>query len=200
MSVFKLPDSLCDELTGMIRIYWWGQKEGKHKMAWLSWEKMCTPKDKGELGFRDLKAFNLAPLAKQGWRLQMNSYFLVHRVLKARYFPNTNFLHMELGSKPSFAWRSILAAQSVVNSGYRWQVGDGKSIGIWTDRWLPRPSTFRVLTPPAQLPANTRVEYPIDQENGNWNLDMMHQIFLQDDATSILSIPLSRQMPHDCMI
>ena len=87
-----------------------------------------------------------------------------------------------------------------MNSGYRWQVGDGKSIDIWIDRWLPRPSTFRVLTPPAQLPANTRVESLIDQENGDWNLDLIHQTFLQDDATSILSIPLSRHKPQDRMI
>ena len=89
-------------------------------MAWLSWEKMCAPKDKGWLGFRDLKAFNLALLAKQGWQLQMNSHSLVHRVLKARYFLETDFLHAELGTKPSFAWRSILAAQPVVNLGYHW--------------------------------------------------------------------------------
>ena len=89
-------------------------------MAWLNWEKMCAPKDKGGLGFRDLKAFNLALLAKQGWQLQMNSHSLVHRVLKARYFLETDFLHAELGTKPSFAWRSILAAQPVVNLGYHW--------------------------------------------------------------------------------
>ena len=28
MSTFKLPDSLCDELTGMIRRFWWGPKGG----------------------------------------------------------------------------------------------------------------------------------------------------------------------------
>ena len=66
MSVFKLPNSLCDELAGMIRKFWWGQKEGENKMAWLSWDKMCTPKEKRGLGFRDLKAFNLALLANIG--------------------------------------------------------------------------------------------------------------------------------------
>ena len=56
-------------------------KDGKNKMAWLSWEKMCAPKEKGGLGFQDLIAFNLALLAKQGWHLQMNPNSLVHRVL-----------------------------------------------------------------------------------------------------------------------
>ena len=36
MSVFKFPDSLCDDMTRMIRRFWWGQKNGQNKMAWLS--------------------------------------------------------------------------------------------------------------------------------------------------------------------
>ena len=26
MSCFKLPDALCEELTSMVRNFWWGQK------------------------------------------------------------------------------------------------------------------------------------------------------------------------------
>ena len=130
----------------------------------------------------------------------MNSNSLVHRVLKVCYFPNTDFLHVELGTKPSFAWRSIFATQTVVQSGYRWQVGDSKSIGVWTNRWLPRPSTFRVLTPPTLLPVNTTVDSPTNQESGEWNLNLINQVFFHEDATSILSIPLSRHKPKDRMI
>ena len=64
---------------------------------------MCTPKKDGGLGFRDLRAFNKAPLAKQGWRLQTNTHSLLHRVFKARYFPGHDFLNAELGRKPSYA-------------------------------------------------------------------------------------------------
>nr|XP_023924678.1 uncharacterized protein LOC112036084 [Quercus suber] len=78
-------------------------------MAWLSWDKMCLSKEEGGLGFRDLKAFNHALSAKRGWRLQTNTTSLVHKVFKAWYFFDEDFLSAELGNHPSFAWRSILA-------------------------------------------------------------------------------------------
>ena len=67
----------------------------------------------------------------------------MYLVLKARYFPNCDYLNVELGPKPSFAWGSIIVAQSVVKAGYRWQVGDGFSVRIWLDKWLPKPTTFK---------------------------------------------------------
>ena len=41
--------------------------DGKTKMTWLSWDKVCTSKKEVVLGFCDLKAFHVALLAKQGW-------------------------------------------------------------------------------------------------------------------------------------
>ena len=64
MSCFKLPNGLCDEMTRMVRQFWWGQVKNEKKVAWMSWERMCLLKDKGGMGFRDLKSFILALLAK----------------------------------------------------------------------------------------------------------------------------------------
>ena len=51
MSVFKLPDVICDEMTSLVCNFSWGQSNEKNKMAWLSWDKMCTPKDEGGMFF-----------------------------------------------------------------------------------------------------------------------------------------------------
>ena len=125
MNCFKLPASLCNELNSLIRNFWWGQREKERKLAWIAWEKMCTPKAERGMGFKDLRAFNLALLAKQGWRLTQNTESLAHRVLKARYFPESNFLEAQIGKKPSYTWRSLMAAKKVLRRGLRWNIGNG---------------------------------------------------------------------------
>ena len=102
MTVFKLSNALCDEMTSMVRNFWWGQTHERTKMAWLSWDKICLLKEEGGLGFQDLKAFNLTSLAKQGWRLQNCTNTLVHKVFKAWYFPNGDFLSTEASNGQNY--------------------------------------------------------------------------------------------------
>ena len=64
MNCFKLSDALCHDLNSMVSQFWWGQKDKEQKMAWTSWDNLCRPKAEGGMGFKDLKAFNLALLAK----------------------------------------------------------------------------------------------------------------------------------------
>ena len=76
----------------MVSGFWWGQRNKEKKMVWVAWEKLCTPKVEGGMGFKDLKAFNLTLLAKQGWRILTNPNSLSHKVLKAKYFAESNFM------------------------------------------------------------------------------------------------------------
>ncbi|KAL0402425.1 UNVERIFIED_CONTAM: hypothetical protein Slati_4272400 [Sesamum latifolium] len=60
--------------------------------------------------------------------------------------------HRYLGRRPSFTWRSIMAAHDLFRAGCRWRVGTGETIRVWRDPWLPRPRSFRPITPtPASL-------------------------------------------------
>jgi hypothetical protein len=64
MSVFKLPMALCDDLTRLIRDFWWGSERGKRKMHWVSWDVLVRPKPHGGMGFRDMRIFNQDLLAR----------------------------------------------------------------------------------------------------------------------------------------
>ena len=162
MSCFQLPQGLCDYLKGMMRGFWWGQKHQEAKIAWVDWKQMCYLKSRGGLGFRNLQAFNLAMLAKQAWRILTNPSSLIARVLKARYFPTDDILSATLGSSPSYSWRSIFNSLGVIRKGTRWRVGNGKQIHIWDDKWLPTPSTHKVISPPINLPIYPMVSSLID--------------------------------------
>ena len=37
MGCFLLPKSLSDDMEGMMRNFWWGQKHQESKIAWVSW-------------------------------------------------------------------------------------------------------------------------------------------------------------------
>ena len=140
--------------------------KAKRKMTRLKWDKLCEPKFKGGMSFRDLHAFNFALLAKQRWRLQQGKNSLFYRVFKNKYFHDEEFIHAKKGHHPSFAWRSIWAAQSLIRDGVKWQVANGKSISIWKDKWTNTPSTFRIVSPQRLLPMEATVNVLIDAENG----------------------------------
>lgn len=128
MSSFQLPKGPCDEIERMMRTFLWGQRQQESKIAWVSWKKMCTSKLKGSMGFRNLQAFNLVILTKQGWRLLSNPYSLVAKIYKAKYYPHGDVFNSKLGSNPSYAWRSIFHSLEMIRKGTCWRVGTGRSI------------------------------------------------------------------------
>ncbi|XP_075659081.1 putative mitochondrial protein AtMg00310 [Castanea sativa] len=117
MSCFLLPKGLCDDIEGMMRRFWWGQRDQESKIAWVSWQKLCKSKLEGGIGFRNLQAFNLAMLAKQGWRPLSNPYSLIARIYKARYYPHGDVLNSKPQCNPSYAWRSIFQALEAIRKG-----------------------------------------------------------------------------------
>ena len=51
-------------------------------------------------------------------------------------------MEAELGSNPSYVWHSLLSAREFIWVGSVWKIGDGSSVCIQTQKWLPYPSTF----------------------------------------------------------
>lgn len=70
-------------------------------MHWVSYEKLCKPKNKGGFGFKDLGDFNQAMLAKQAWRLVSDPQSLVSRIYKAQCYKRNDFLEAGVWVRPS---------------------------------------------------------------------------------------------------
>ena len=101
-SLFKLLKSICDNIKSLFAKYQLGQNQDERKILWINGKKLCTQKNDGGMGFRELHSFNLAMLSKQAWRLIQDTHSLFYKVYKARYFPNCSFMTAALGSNPSF--------------------------------------------------------------------------------------------------
>lgn len=103
MSIFQIPETFCSSINSMMTRFWWGRKENLSRTAWLSWKKLSLAKSKRGVGCRDLKAFNLALLAKQGWRFLQQPQSLVARIFQEKYCRGGSFLEVNLGRRPSYA-------------------------------------------------------------------------------------------------
>ncbi|XP_059663645.1 uncharacterized mitochondrial protein AtMg00310-like [Cornus florida] len=124
--------------------FWWAGSEERRKTHWITWDKPVELKKCGGLGFHDLEAFNLALLAKLGWRLQVERQGLVYELLKGRYFSFTDFMRASKTHNPSWAWSSILAARGVLEKRLLWKVGNGRVINCWKDCWIPGNISFKL--------------------------------------------------------
>ena len=90
-----------------------------------------------------------------------------------------------------------MAAQDIVQKGRRWQVGNGCSIMIWKDKWLPSPSTYEVVSLVNNIPEDSRVAELIDEEKGAWQTDLVCNVFLPHEADLIYGIALCTNLPED---
>ena len=97
-------------------------RRGSH---WTKWDKLYHAKMRGRLGFCDFLSFNQVLIAKQRRRIIQHTKSLTSKVLKTRYFKQSNFMEAKLGSNPSFIWKSILYGRHILHRGLKWRIGSG---------------------------------------------------------------------------
>ena len=133
------------------------------------------------MGFKDLVKFNEAMLPKQVWRLLHDQNSLFYQVFKAKYFP-FGMVFDAKKSPGSYAWQSILKARSVIADGMLWRVGDGSTIRIYWDKWLPGKFPSRIGSPQIASPGDVRVSSLIDQDTKTWDYARIDHLFLPEEG------------------
>ncbi|KAK3228647.1 hypothetical protein Dsin_000528 [Dipteronia sinensis] len=185
MSMFRLPKSLINEIHRLCDRFWWGGNEKKRKIHWCSWKHLCKEKCDGGLGFHNPETSNRAFLAKQCWRLLNNPNSLAGRVLKSCYYKVGSILEATKKSNDSYVWNSLIWGKGLLDTGVRCRVGDGKSITIWKDKWIPRPTTFKLTSPP-KIDGNATVDQLISS-SGGWNTHLIRDCYMDSYFGLIIS-------------
>lgn len=79
-------------------------------------------------------------------------------------------------------------------------MGNGRLTHIWEDKWLPTPTTYKVISPPRTFDDFPRVSALIDHETRRWKVELIRAVFLPFEADTILNMPLSYNLPEDKLI
>ncbi|XP_026419708.1 uncharacterized protein LOC113315662 [Papaver somniferum] len=198
MGAFFIPKHLCKQMDSHLCKFWWGETldPKDRKLHLLGRDILCSPKAEGGLGFRKAELNNLATLARNAWRILENPNCLLATVLKAKYFPKTDFLNAKCTAKCSWTWKCLRAIKELIKPFISCIVGDGQFIDPWCDKWIPsQGSTIpNPLVPPDPC---IKVAYFIDSQSRSWDVSRLNTHFDNASVQKIISIPLSQLCTPD---
>jgi hypothetical protein len=188
MGLFKLPLGFHEDYMKITRGFWWGEDKDHRKVHWTAWENLAKPKALGGVGFRDSALFNQALLAKQAWRLLTEPDSLCAKFLRALYYPRGNLFDTVFRADASPVWRGIEHGLELLKQGIILRIGDGSSVRIWRDNWLPRKAGLKI-TSDRNSSRLIKVKSLIDEDQA-WKTDLLEQSFFPHDVVHILKIKL----------
>uniref|UniRef100_A0A803PVH3 Reverse transcriptase n=1 Tax=Cannabis sativa TaxID=3483 RepID=A0A803PVH3_CANSA len=89
---------------------------------------------------------------------------------------------------PSLTWQGIIWGRELLLKGFRWKIGEGRSVRAAIDPWIPSHESFfpfRYSGPPIGVVAN------LISEDHQWNVPLLHQWFSPLDVDQISTLSLS---------
>ncbi|XP_059453388.1 uncharacterized protein LOC132183934 [Corylus avellana] len=110
--------------------------------------------------------------------------------MKAKYNLRSSILEASSGNRPSYAWRSIQRSYDLLKEGLIWRIGNGSSVKIWGEKWIPKPNTYKVQSHPHTLDRESVVSVLIDLDTRWWNQPLLKEIFTPEEITLIQTIPI----------
>ncbi|CAN1279947.1 Putative ribonuclease H protein At1g65750, partial [Linum perenne] len=85
----------------------------------------------------------------------------------------------------------------IVNTGFRWRIGNGACVDVWGSPWLRDDDNLYVDTPRDDALHGLRVSDLFIPGFREWDVEMVLSLFTPRDARQILSIPLQGTYGHD---
>lgn len=100
---------------------------------------------------------------------------LCARVLKSKYYPNGELLDRVFASDASPVWKGKFGLE-LLKKGIIWRVGNGESIQIQRDQWIPRRDGLKATS----FVCRSRLRWVnqlINPDTNEWKLDLINRYF-----------------------
>ena len=203
MSNILFPKKFLSKLNAIIRNFWWtGIKEetSAKSLCLRAWKDICSPKNEGGLGIKNMQATNRAMILSAAWRIveQPNSH--ISKVLQSKYFPDTSFWRANHNVPKSTFWTAILKVRPMLINNSFYQLTEG-NISIWSSPWYKGWSTIydHLIIQDSHFvyPAIVRDLWLPNQKL--WNTNLICNLFDHDTAAEIIRTPIIQSGGEDLL-
>ncbi|XP_026414361.1 uncharacterized protein LOC113310013 [Papaver somniferum] len=188
MSFTEFPDKTLAKMDRLQRDFWWNKSDQKNRVYSKDWKSICIPKSQGGLGLRNPKKFNVSMLTRLTWRVISNPNALWVKVLKSKYFKNTNPLLKSRRTTISWIWSSIRTGMEILRENCILDLSLHSNLDIWSERWIPNaefPIHPTVIEEETPMKINDLIT-----DNGHWNVDILNTYFAPYIVHRILTLPV----------
>ena len=191
MQITLLPQKICHHIDKLSCNFLWGGSEQHKSCHTVSWHTVTLPKEVGGLGIPSTRHRNHAILMNQAWCLLSNPTSLWAQVLQAKYFPQDTLFNSPRTFQGSHIWTAFLIGAKLFCGGMRWIIGDGQTIQIWQDSWLPNGSLRNYIEGPL-LPHEADRRVNALWTNHSWSFDSLNLLLPPYLYSLIQGIPVAR--------
>ena len=138
-SMFILPKSVLKEMEQMMNRFLWNGDVTKSHGIKVAWDKVCTPKKNGGLGFKRLTELNIVLNMRHIWNiLSVNTQSLWVKWVHIYLLKNLSFWTTKPPTLCSWYWRKLLKMRPTIRPLIKNKIGNGDHTFIWHDNWHPK--------------------------------------------------------------
>lgn len=188
MQTNVLPSSITYDLEKYSRKFFWNKVDKNRYWSRIAWDKITCSMDKGGMGIRKLKEWNLAFMAKLGWAILTKPDKLWVKVFKEKYIKKSNFLDCIHNNNHSPLWRDILKGREILKKGIVIGIGNGNNTSLWFHHWIGDAPLYTINN--IKIP-ESKAHWFVNKiiRHGTWYLDEIKHLLPPYIITQNLSLP-----------
>ena len=107
-----------------------GSTMERKKMHMVGWSQVTMPQDLGGLGIFQMKARNVALLAKLCWRIASSQNYPWAQMLISKYLIATRLSEGGRKLPASKIWDACKEGGIIFNKGLKWAIANGEEVGF----------------------------------------------------------------------